>query len=215
MYADLAADASFWNKLTEIDFGFLHEAIAKGCPLCGGPLHIANYQRKPRGIPDGVAEVFATRCSACCGHCRKRLTPCSVRFLGRRVYAGAIVLLATMTALVSGAARRTLKRWSTWWTQVLPETRLWLSLRARFVPAIPASALPAGLLQRLELPAGHQSERALVGALRLLMPLTSHTAARTVDEGGMCVGHLTQKTRIDEHRRGLVTRSQAPPPTKT
>ena len=32
----------------------LQQAIAKGCPLCGGPLHIANYERKPRGIPDAV-----------------------------------------------------------------------------------------------------------------------------------------------------------------
>jgi len=215
MYADLAADASFWNKLTEIDFEFLREAVSKPCPLCGGPLHVANYERKPRGIPKGVAEQFAIRCSTCCGHCRKRLTPWSVRFLGRRVYAGAIVLLATMTALVSGAARRTLDRWSAWWTQELPATRFWLGVRARFVPAIPACALPAGLLQRFEPLAGHDGERALVGVLKLLLPLSSQTAVRTVIEGGPSAVGFTQKMRIDGLLQDPVRNSQAPPVTKT
>ena len=215
MYVDLATDASFWNKLTEIDFEFLREAISKPCPLCGGPLHVANYERKPRGIPQGVAEVFAIRCSACCGHCRKRLTPCSVRFLGRRVYVGAIVVLATMTALVSGAARRTLDRWATWWTQELPATRFWLGLRARFVPAISACTLPAGLLQRFEPPAGHDCERALVGVLKLLLPLSSQTAVHTVVEGGADGTGFTQKMRIDRRLQDPVGNCQAPPPTRT
>lgn len=211
MYADLAGEASFWDKLTAIDFEVLCQAIAKGCPLCGGPLHVANYPRKPRGIPDALAEAFASRCSACCGHCRRRCTPWSVRFLGRRVYVAAVVLLATMNALVCAAARRTLGRWSAWWTQELPATTFWLGLRARFVPAIPALGLPAGLLQRFESTVGERSHVAVVATLQVLAPLTSQTAVRTLDEGGSLAPVFTQKMRIDWHRRGLVRRSQAPP----
>ena len=210
MYADLTGEASFWDRLNQIDFRLSREAIAKGCPLCGGPLHVANYPRKPRGVPEALAGAFAYRYSACCGHCRCRCTPWSVRFLGRRVYVGAVVLLATMGALVCGATRRTLRRWSAWWTRELPATTFWLGLRARFVPAIPASGLPAGLLDRFE-SAVDEPRAALVAVLEALAPLTSQTAVRTLDEGGAPAMGFTQKMRIDEHRRGLVTRSQAPP----
>ncbi len=212
MYADLATDASFLDQFTAIDFEFLRQAIAKGCPLCGGPLHVANYPRKPRGLPDGLADAFCSRFSACCGHCRKRCTPWSVRFLGRRVYAGAIVLLATMGVLVCGAADRTVDRWSVWWTQVLPATTFWLGLRARFVPAIPATGLPAGLLERFEAVVGQQSGKAVTAALVALAPLTSQTCVRTLDEGGALTTPFTQKMRDDYEGRGLLTRSQAPLP---
>lgn len=214
MYADLAAGASFWTKLVEIDLELAKRAVDEGCPLCGGPLHVANYPRKPRGIVDAVAEAFALRYSTCCGHCRRRCTPLSVRFLGRRVYVGAIVLLATMHALVCGAARRTLDRWSAWWTQQLPATTFWLGVRARFVPAIPVSTLPAGLLERFESVAGGHSGPALIATLKFLSPLTSQTAVRTVDEGSRRFGEGTHKMRIDSPRRGLLPSSQAPPPKR-
>lgn len=119
MYADFVRETSFWSKLTEIDLELRRATVAKGCPLCGGPLHIADYPRKPRGLPDAVDETFSRRFSTCCGHCRRRCTPASVRFLGRRVYVAAIMMLATMHALVCGAAKETLARWSAWWTEVL------------------------------------------------------------------------------------------------
>lgn len=215
MYADLAGDASFWNKLTAIDFEVLRQAIAKGCLLCGGPLHVANYPRKPRGIPDALAEAFEERFSTCCGHCRRRCTPPSVRFLGRRVYAGAIVLLATMKALVCGAAKRTLGRWSAWWTEVLPATPFWLGLRARFMPAIAPATLPGALVQRFEQSTAGVEGDAVVAALRALAPLSSQTAARTLVEGGSADAGFTQKMRIDRRLQDPVGNSQAPPPTKT
>src|ERR1700726_3419348 len=53
-----------------------------------------HINRKPRGGPQ-----WDRRYSFCCAEedCRRRLTPESVRFLGRRVYAGlVVVLMATM-----------------------------------------------------------------------------------------------------------------------
>ena len=66
----------------------------QGCP-CGGRLHSANYPRKPRGTPRHLPEAYRLRLSFCCDRdgCRKRVTPPSVRFLGRKVYLAAIVIL--------------------------------------------------------------------------------------------------------------------------
>src|SRR5438105_1196935 len=82
------------------------------------------YPRKPRGIPDQLQEDHSRRSSFCCAEegCRKRRTPASFRFLSRRVYVGAVVVLvaalrhgataarvAALRALV-GVSRRTLER---------------------------------------------------------------------------------------------------------
>ena len=79
---------------------------AAGCPRCGGRLDRADYPRKPRGGPEGTAE---RRLSFCCCRdgCRRRATPPSLVFLGRRVYLGMAVLLETlaMTASICVAAR--------------------------------------------------------------------------------------------------------------
>jgi hypothetical protein len=83
-----------------------------------------------------------------------------LRFLGRRVYLEAVVLLASVRALteptlraaraVSGVAVRTLRRWGSWWTGVFPTLGVWTVLRGRFVPPPPNEAeLPKSLLDRL------------------------------------------------------------------
>lgn len=211
MYADLAGEASFWFELCAIDLERQRQTIAKGCPLCGGPLHVADYPRKPRGLQEDAEEALSSRYSTCCGHCRRRCMPPSVRFLGRRVYAGAIMMLATMRALVCEAAPRTLARWSAWWTEVLPAMTFWTAMRACFVPAVQASRLPASLLERFEPTPGGHSQKALVAALRSLSPITTQTDERTLDEGGSLTTRFTQKMRIDLEKRGLLPRAQAPP----
>jgi hypothetical protein len=85
-------------SLEEFDRQIAEAVAATGCRHCGGPLHQGNYKRKPRG--GNVAEVgeaFRLRHSLCCGRegCRKRALPPSLRFLGRRVYLEAVVLLAS------------------------------------------------------------------------------------------------------------------------
>ena len=96
-------DPAFFKFLLCIDQDRAAAVRALGCPCCSGPLHVGDFKRKPRG-PLRDPLVSTIRLSFSCGHCRVRCMPASVRFLGRRVYWGAWVLLAT--ALCSGLSLR-------------------------------------------------------------------------------------------------------------
>jgi hypothetical protein len=167
--------------LSSIDADLAARARAKGCAHCGGSLHSATYARKPRGLPDPI-ERPDRRYSFCCQTCRRRTTPASVRFLGRRFYAGTIVVL--MSAMddgvtnrrieelrhVLGVHRRTLQRWRHWWRTVFAVTPFWSLARGHLVPPPNATALPAGLLERF---VGPDDTTRLVQCLRFLAPLYS------------------------------------------
>jgi len=163
MLHDLRLGEEFFAMLAGFDAEIAGRVAAAGCPHCGGPLYQANYERKPRGA--GIAasgEAFTLRHSLCCGRegCRRRATPPSLRFLGRRVYLEAVVLLASVAAQLMAALRdaraltgvpgRTLRRWGTWWRTTFPQSSVWTALRARFRPPPPdEAALPVSLLMRL------------------------------------------------------------------
>ena len=210
MYASIVAEASFWSQLVEIDRQLQQTTIARGCPWCGGALHVGDHPRKPRGLPDGLEDLWSRRFNTCCGRCRRRSMPPSVRFLGRRVYAGAIVILATMFALVCGAARRTIGRWSAWWTQVLPATTWWRQMRGRFDRPVDGSRLPGSLLQRYEAPSGAPSPEALIDMLIALGPVTTSMVPSIVVGGAFERAGLAQKMPIDGNRRDLLPESRAP-----
>ena len=86
------ADQQLHQLLEKVDWDLAREACQQGCAYCGGKLHRANYERKARGGPQ-----WDRRYSFCCAEqdCRRRRTPESVRFLGRRIYAGMVVVLVT------------------------------------------------------------------------------------------------------------------------
>ena len=88
------SDSRFYRFLFEIDQDVAVQVQAGGCS-CGGVLHSARYPRKPRGSCISLGESYETRLSFCCAveGCRRRSTPPSVRFLGRKVYLGALVIL--------------------------------------------------------------------------------------------------------------------------
>jgi hypothetical protein len=134
---------------------------AAACPFCGGPLDIANYPRKPRGVAVDAGIEFSWRFSYCCrvDGCRRRATPPSVRYLGRKVYLGIVVIL--ITALRQGPTppgakrlkaelgidRRTLARWQVWWREIFPQGEFWPQARRQLFPEAPAEAsLPRSLL---------------------------------------------------------------------
>ncbi len=165
-----------------IDANLAAKARAEGCALSGGRLDVADYPRKPRGA-DGLNETFAWRHSFCCAveGCGRRRTPPSGRFLGRKVYLGAVVVLATalqqgptkiavtrLAALI-GIDRRTLVRWRRWWTTMFATSRFWTSLRGRLASAVDEAALPTSLMARLTAIA----EDAVFGLLRLLAPVST------------------------------------------
>ena len=140
----LLQNPKFFALLLQIDNDLAAQMHATQCP-CGGVLHRANYPRKPRACPKEVRADFESRLSFCCNRCRKRSTPMSVRFLGRRVYLGLAVVLApqrrsTLNAvaveLVQALAipARTIARWRHWWLELFPSTTLWQAACARFMP---------------------------------------------------------------------------------
>jgi hypothetical protein len=160
MLHGLPRDASFWQFLLSIDQDLARSTCKKSCP-CGGRLHRANYPRKPRGGPDQLPEPYRYRFSFCCDRdgCRKRVTPPSVRFLGRKVYLGAVVVLVAAMrggpsprrvrelSKLFGADRRTILRWQVFWQEQFPQTRFWKTARGRLVPAVEIIALPQSLVE--------------------------------------------------------------------
>ncbi len=159
MLNGLPRDASFWSFLFSVDQDLAGTARKAACP-CGGRLHCANYRRKPRGV-DGLPEPYQRRLSFCCDRdgCRKRVTPPSVRFLGRKVYLGAIVILVAAMrqgpsprrvaelSRLFGADRRTIARWRDFWQELVPQTPFWKVARGRLLPAVAVAALPRALLE--------------------------------------------------------------------
>ncbi len=209
MYVEFVANASFWDQLLTIDRKLFETARASACSFCGGRLHTSHYPRKPRGLSVEAEPYFSQRFSCCCGHCRKRYTPSSVRFLGRRVYVAAIMILATMHTLVCGAARRTLGHWNFWWTQTVPTLGFWRELQGRLVPTVESSRLPGSLLERLEPQKDLQTEDCLVQVLKFLAPATTSTGRSRLFEGRCGVPVLAQKMHLEPKRRDPLCGSRA------
>jgi len=153
----------FFASLTEVDAQMARAVAARGCRWCGGALHRADYQRKPRGgLLAEAGEAFTRRHSLCCAveGCRRRTLPPSLRFLGRRVYVEAVVVLASMVVqlvstireacIATGVPGWTLRRWSAWWRGAFVQSPTWALLRARLSPPPPTEAdLPRSLFVRL------------------------------------------------------------------
>jgi hypothetical protein len=181
----LLQDSRLYEFLFTIDGEFAEEARAEGCH-CSGRVHRANYERKPRGGPSNLGPEYDKRFSFCCAleGCRNRKTPASVRFLGRRVYLGAVVLLvsamqggitdkrASKLRESLGVSRRTLWRWRRWWLESFPESSFWKLARGRFMPPLNDGILPASLLERF---AGTDDRSRLIQALSFLAPLTTQS----------------------------------------
>lgn len=182
-------NANLFQRLADLDHRFLEDARAGGCPHCGAALHRADYDRKPRDeSAAALAPGSRRRSSLCCGRCRRRLTPFSVLFLGRKVYFGVIVLLAaalrsgvrpvTFERLseIFGPSVATLRRWLAWWRSSLPASGFWRILGG-FLPGARADALPRSLLDAL---GGAASSDRVVAALEILAPTTSGSAPRSL-----------------------------------
>jgi len=177
----------FFERLVAVDREIVARAAEQPCRDCGGPLYRGDYPRKPRGgLLAVAAETWERRFSLCCGRdgCRHRATPPSVRFLGRRVYAGAVVILASAVALAvlsaaalvraTGVPALTTRRWLRWWRGPFVASAPYVDLSARLVPAPDRQALPASLLDRVA------SDRA-AGVAKLLAWLAPLTTASNAD----------------------------------
>jgi hypothetical protein len=159
----LLQDRTFSETLAQFDDDLAAEVRAQRCP-CGGRLHRADYPRKPRGGPTDLGPAYERRHSFGCDRegCRRRTTPASLRFLGRRVYLGVVVVLVSIMAHGLTGARltqlratlggslsvRTLRRWRTWWRDAFLASQFWHEARGRFAQPVQRGRLPAALLQR-------------------------------------------------------------------
>ena len=193
MYLTWMADARLYAVLARIDDDLAETARRAGCAVCHGVLHSARFPRKPRGGPAELPTGYDRRHSFCCAadDCRKRRTPPSVRFLGRKVYLGAVVVLAAALRdgltpgrvarlrQLLGVDIRTLGRWRHWWRRTFAASPWWKATRARLAPPVPAATLPGSLLQRF---AGDGWEP-LVALLRFVAPSTTPSDGAGLFEG--------------------------------
>ena len=189
MCHSLLQDSSLFSLLRRMDEQLAAAARAAGCP-CGGVLHRARYPRKPRGGPEGLGPECRWRLSYCCGEegCRRRVTPFSVLFLGRRVFFGVVVVL--VSALQEGPvrgrlarvqeamdgtpiSRRTLRRWERWWREGFVQSRFWMAARGLLGSAVDEGRLPGSLLEAF---VGGDGRARLILLLRFLRPITSFSA---------------------------------------
>jgi hypothetical protein len=183
MYHDLPGAASFWSFLFAIDQDFAETARKNGCS-CGGRLHRADYVRKPRGTLLQLPELQRVRLSFCCDRdgCRKRATPPSVRFLGRKVYLAAIVILISAMrqgpsprrvrelSARFGADESTITRWQTFWREHFPQTPFWKVERASFLAVGEIVSLPYSLVDAFL--RHHPPREGWILLLRFLSPIT-------------------------------------------
>ncbi len=188
MCLKILEDSRLYALLLKLDGDLAEIARATGCS-CGGALHSTRWGGKPRGWVGSEPDGYERRHSFCCAEdgCRKRTTPASVRFLGPKVYLGAIVALVTALRhgasarraaelrRAIGASRRTLARWRTWWRELFTATPFWRVARAQWVPAVSEAALPASLLERF---VERDPLLQLVRLLEFIRPVTISSGGR-------------------------------------
>ncbi|WP_437916534.1 hypothetical protein WME73_18415 [Sorangium sp. So ce302] len=99
-----------------------------------------------------------------------------MRFLGRRVYLGAVVILASIVALAlraaakiwrrTGVPARTTRRWLGWWQGPFLRTGVFVSICVRLI-CVDVGRVPASIVDRIE---GTQTQQVKT-MLELLAPL--------------------------------------------
>jgi hypothetical protein len=175
------ADKTLFQFLEKCDSDLSELVRQGGCVYCSGKLHRADYPRKPRGASAEFENVY--RDSFCCAskECRKRHTPPSLRFLGRKVYWGIVVILISamhhglkmerVHALREslGIDRRTLIRWREWWLEAFVRTAFWKAARARFMPPLCEKTLPLSLCDAFDI----ERRDRLLELLKFLSPITT------------------------------------------
>lgn len=155
----LLADRKLGRLQEKVDQDLAEKTRQSPCPRCGAKLHCDNYPRKPRGGP----QQWDKRLSFTCAKERHRVTPPSVRFLGRKVYVAVVVVL--VSAMLHGLSarrvevlrqrlgidRRTLEHWRAWWQQSFAQGAFWKAARGQFASPPSEQRLPLSLCEAFDL----------------------------------------------------------------
>jgi hypothetical protein len=151
-------NSTFHTVLIAIDRELAEAVRQRGCP-CGGVLHQANYPRSPFGLSAELRAAYEERFSFCCDDCRRRTTPPSVRYFGRRWYPAPLLILISALMISINEYRRnqikrhfgitvsesTWKRWRRWWRNTFVETVFWKQARG----LIPEAKRPMSMARRM------------------------------------------------------------------
>jgi len=185
---EFLSDARFYQLLFRFDQDSAKRVRVRGCPKCGGRLHSARYPRKPSGGQKALGPEHFKRLSFCCAVCRRRVTPPSARFFGRRVYLGAVVVF--VTAMLHGPSPQriarlrslfdvswhTVDRWRRWWREEFAKSDFWRVGKGYFARQPRNDELPYSLLAHF----GGNHETRMVCMLKLISPLTTGSLANAV-----------------------------------
>ena len=138
MYTQIYLEASFWLLLSDIDEKIAHFYHQLPCFYCAKRMYWGNYPRKPRGLPPMAEDIFAFRYGHCCSGRRRRRTPPSARFLGRRVYVASFIMMIfcpdtsndndhmkLVDSVSVGMDLITPIRWISWWSLDIPVSSIW------------------------------------------------------------------------------------------
>lgn len=181
----IITDPRLYNTLLKIDKELADEARGKGCPRCGGTLHSAKYPRKIKRSCFPIDGKNIIRFSFCCNTdgCRRRVTPRSVRFMGRRRYLSVVVVLHSAlchgltqrrieeVSKLVGVSLRTLSHWQTWWRETLPRTQFWQHAKAFLMSAW----VPINLCRDLvEIFSAQNEQSGIVNLLQFISPMSCY-----------------------------------------
>lgn len=176
--------SSFHAHLIKIDLELANSCAEKGCVCCGDKLHKCDYPRSPMGMPLAFRDQYSQRISFCCSNCRKRTTPPSVRFFGRRWYPAPLFIFISI--MVCGINKRRLaligkhfgisvrestwRRWRKWWRDEFVVTKFWQHAKGQMSSA---DKITQGILPRaiFNLYTGNIEQKILL-FLPFLSPLT-------------------------------------------
>ncbi len=114
------------------------------------------------------------------------MTPPSLRFLGRKVFFGMVVLL--LPVLRNGptperlnrlcanfaVSVRTVRRWCRFWRETFVTSRVWQAARGRFAAPVRAESMPGALLDAFS--GTSDPENRVVAVLRLVFPIGAGAA---------------------------------------
>lgn len=175
--------STFHSLLNTIDRELAEVQRLQGCQFCGGVLHLSSYPRSPFGIPAQFREYYEERFSFCCDDCRRRTTPPSVRFFGRRWFpAPLLVLISALLGKINEqrleklkdlfgviVSESTWKRWRRWWRDAFTKTSFWNQNKGFFLFSEEPCFFPHTLLIHFQ---GGLFKR-LCHALRFFSPMTA------------------------------------------